>query len=344
MNRSHEFSVATELSVDSEAAAHCLLLLSSLDDISEVHLWPADAGVWNNIVINAVTPQQTYYFKQYRELLDIPNYSPPQVSPEQRAQVAQIAQTAATESLIDDYRLVPAVLARDATSFVMEAVPAADSLLGYLSSGRCPDAVTSVLPVALARFHSAARSEYYVDTPLSDNRFRDYKIGLQYLNVAQFLNPKKRKILRDFADYYRRQQECIAHGDLNSKNVLITSGGTAHVIDFEQAHLGTPAFDLAYFLSELYIAEIQHKLNPVFHNLCSTFLERYFEVLQGYDNAKVSREATLHLAAQVRYRLTGPSHKVWTSYVSNGAQEEALSRATSLIVADPRPLTSVLKT
>lgn len=342
MKHNIELSTSAEVGIDREAAAHCLTLLSPFEGGAGAQLWPADAGVWNNVVIEAVTPQQIYYFKQYREFADIPNYSPPHIPAEQRAQVAQIAQTAAAESFIDGYKLVPAVLARDDTAFVMEAVPEPNNLLGYLSSGQCPKAITTALPVALARFHNTVRSEHYIDTPLSDNRFRDYKVDLQYHNVAESLDPEKGQILRDFAEWYKQQQECMTHGDLNSKNVLIAPGGTAHVIDFEQAHLGTPAYDLAFILSELFIAEIQHKQNPAFHKLSRVFAERYLGALEGYDNSKVAREATLHLAAQIIYRFNGPSHRVWTSYVTNEAREEALEKATTLITTEPQLVTTVL--
>jgi hypothetical protein len=342
MSHNIEPGMLAEMGIDREAAAHCLTLLSTFEGAADVQLWPADTGVWNNVVIEAVSSQQTYYFKQYREFKDIPNYSPPSIPAEQRAQVAQIAQTAAAESFIDGYRLVPTVLARDDTAFIMEAVPEADNLLGYLSTGRCPKAITATLPAALAHFHNTARSEYYIDTPLSDNHFRDYKIDLQYRNVAQSLDPEKGQILRDFAEWYKQQQECMAHGDLNSKNVLLTSGGTAHVIDFEQAHLGTAAYDLAFILSELFIAEVQHNQNPAFHNLSRIFAERYIGELEGYDRSKVAKEATLHLAAQIIYRFTGPSHKVWTSYVTNEARKEALEKATAHITIEPEPVTAIL--
>ncbi len=341
MNHNIDPGIA-EVGIDRDSAAHCLRLLSSFGSTVGVQLWPADAGVWNNVVIEAVTPGQTYYFKEYREFADIPNYSPPRIPAKQRAQVAQIAQTVAADSFVDGYRLVPAVLARDATAFVMEDIPEASNLLGYLSSGECPDTVRTALPAALARFHNAGRSEGYIDTPLRDNRFRDYKVDLQYHNVAKLLDADRGKILRDFAEWYKQQQECIAHGDLNSKNVLITPSRTAHVIDFEQAHLGTPAYDLAFILSELYIAEVQHKQNPAFHNLSRAFAQRYLGMLEGYDRFRITKEATLHLAAQIIYRFKGPSHKVWTSYVTDEARDEALGKAIALIVAEPQPVTDVL--
>jgi hypothetical protein len=342
MNHNIESDPITEMGIDREAATRCLTLLSSFEDAADVQLWPAEAGVWNNVVIKAVTPLQAYYFKLYREFADIPNYSPPRIPTEQRAQVAQIAQTVASESFIDGYRLVPAVLARDDTAFVMEAVPQVDNLLGYLSSGQCPEVITTTLPTALARFHNAAQSKHYINTPLSNNRFRDYKVDLQYYNVAQSLDTKREKILGDFAGWYKQQQECITHGDLNSKNVLITSNETAHVIDFEQAHLGTPAYDLAFILSELFIAEVQNDQNPAFHNLSRIFAERYLGTLEGYNPSKVAKEATIHLAAQIIYRFRGPSHKVWTSYVSDEAKEKALEKAIALIVTEPPLVSAVL--
>ena len=326
--------------IDKEAALHCLELLSSIDDSTEVQLNSVDAGVWNNAVIKATT-SKSYYFKQYREFADIPNYSPPRIPAKQRAQVAQIAQTAAVISFIDDYQLVPAVLAQDNTSFIMEAIPEANCLLEHLSSGQCPDAIKIILPTALAHFHNAARSEQYTNTPLSDNRFRDYKIDLQYHNMARLLDPKREKILHDFANWYKQQKECITHGDLNSKNVLIAPDGAVYVIDFEQAHLGTPAYDLAFILSELFIAEVQYQKNPAFHNLSKIFAERYLNALEGYDSVNVAKEASLHLAAQIIYRFKGPSCKVWTSYVTKEAREKALEKAADLIVANPQPVTIV---
>lgn len=85
MNHSIEISTSAEVGIDRKAAAHCLTLLSPLEGAADAQLWPADAGVWNNVVIEAVTPQQTYYFKQYREFANIQNYSPPRIPAEQRA-------------------------------------------------------------------------------------------------------------------------------------------------------------------------------------------------------------------------------------------------------------------
>lgn len=341
MNHNIASGRIAEVGIDTVAAAQCLDLLASINSDTDVQLWPADAGVWNNVVLEAVTPQSSYYFKKYREFADIPNYSPPHIPTEQRAQAAQIAQSAAAESFAYGYRLVPAVLAKDSTAFVMEAIPQASHLLEHLSSGACPESVATVLPVALAKFHNNARSSNFDGTALDDTRFRDYKLDLQYNGVARHLDMSRGKLIRDFAEWYKQQRLCVVHGDLNSKNVLLAPDETVYVIDFEQAHLGSPAYDLAYIVAELFIAQNQHKQNPAFQNLSKRFVERYLETLNVSDAAQAEKEATLHLAAQIIYRFKGPSHKVWTSYVDDATEHEVLSRAREYIALNPAPISTI---
>lgn len=333
---------STKVEIDRDIANRCIALLSTFEDISNVELRPTEAGVWNNIVLEVITPQETYFYKQYREFSNIQNYSPPSISATHRAQVAQTAQKIATESFVDGYRLVPQVLAANDTEFIMEAIPYAKSMFSYLSTGTDLDCITSTLPTALAKFHNSTLNKFDATTILSDNRFRDYKLDLQYLNVAELLNPTKGQILRDFAEWYKQRGVCVTHGDFNSKNILISSDGKAYVIDFEQAHLGTPAYDLAFILSELFIAELQHEQNPAFHNLSRLFVERYLEKLNGYDILSVAKETTMHLAAQIMYRFNGPSHAVWTSYVNDKVREEALKSAASFVTTTPQEITSIL--
>jgi hypothetical protein len=327
--------------IDSEIDAQCLSLLSSYGDPEEFELSFVEAGVWNNIVLKATSVHQTYYFKKYREFNGIPNYSPPAISAHQRTEIACLAQSVGRESFIDTYPLVPAVAGRDTTSFLMEEIPNARHLLYDISTGHCPESIYATLPKALARFHTATKS---INEPiLDDTRFRDYKVELQYNNVAQSLDSDKKRIIQNFADYYKQQNLCMVHGDLNSKNILLTAKNQVHVIDFEQAHLGTPAYDLAFILSELFIASVQFQDKPEISDVCELFLKNYLDTLEDYDIAEVARDTTLHLAAQIIYRFKGPSHKVWTSYVEPETKRLVLDRTITLIKENPVPVTDIFR-
>lgn len=324
--------------LDREISEHCLSLLKSIDGISDtqpIAMRPVEAGVWNNSIVEIRTQEKIYYFKAYRKFAEIPNYSPPDISATQRASVAQLAQSAAEETFVRGYRLVPKILASDDTAFVMEAIPSTGHLLDYLREGHCPASVTEVLPFALAKFHSDTRTKNYATTPLGDVRFRDYKLDLQYYLPAQLVGGERGRVIKSLADDYRKQRACIVHGDLNSMNVLFTPEGNVQVIDFEQAHLGSPSYDLAFILSELHITSMQFSEHAEFRGVGKNFVTRYFEALQGFDEDTIAKEATLHLATQVLYRFNGPSHKVWTSHVNEPTKRVALKHAAELLTDNP---------
>lgn len=337
----------TELYADtilSEAIAQCISLISRIEpNIGEISIHLMPGGVWNNILLKASTSQKSYYFKKYREFTKIPNYNPPSIPAKQRALVAQRVQTMASSSFVNKYKVVPSVLVSDETSFIMEAVPDSTQLFESISSGTISESTLSVLPTALAQFHSTKIYDNETLTALSDIRFRDYKLLLQYYETAHALGGIAGQILESFANEYKQKQNCVVHGDLNSRNILIGQDNTVHVIDFEQAHLGSPAFDLAYVLSELHIASIQFKESESLRKACSSFVNHYIGSIHGYDHNKLLQEVTMHLAAQIIYRFTGPSHKMWTSYVGRAEKEEILNWAFALIIPNPHSVLEILE-
>jgi aminoglycoside phosphotransferase (APT) family kinase protein len=53
--------------------------------------------------------------------------------------------------------------------------------------------------------------------------------------------------VRDLAS----RRSCLVHGDFSPKNVLVGPGARLWVIDFEVAHRGDPAFDVAFMCTHL---------------------------------------------------------------------------------------------
>ena len=331
--------------IDLASLKHCRNLLKSIEDSSSIKsaaIYPVEAGVWNNYILKIEIAGKTYYFKEYRKLVDIPNYTPPNISARRRAKIAYTAQSMASNTFKNGYRLTPSILSHDDTAFIMEAIPETNHLLSYLSRGECPDTIIKDLPMGLAAFHTSASSKIGEASLWQDSRFRNYKLRLQYYNGIQQLSAHQGEIIKRFTDDYKKLRHCIVHGDLNSKNVLLAPDEKAYVIDFEQAHLGSPAYDLAFILSELYIASIMFRNNVNFQGLCRVFAERYLNSLEGYDAPAIAREATIHLAMQVLYRFNGPSRAVWTSYVDGSSRQEAIEQAKSFITDRPLLITDIL--
>lgn len=299
------------------------------------------------------TPDATYVSKGYREAdtSGDATLATPSIPAWHRAEVAKSAQAIAAHYTRAEYQVVPALLADDETGFIMEAVPQARQLFGDLQNGHCPETVVTDLAPALARFHNATRSYDFSSSVLGDTRFRDYKLQLQYYDVARYIadvmgDPGRAGILHAAADHYKKRRQCVVHGDPNPKNVLISGAvlppkETAHLTDFEQAHWGSPAYDLAYVLSDLFIASLQFRNNPALRRAGQGFAERYLRSVQGCGTSTLATEATVHLGAQVIYRFTGPSREVWTAHVDPEARQATLEAAKALITATPRPVTEV---
>lgn len=331
--------------IDQASLKHCRNLLKPIADdlsIESADISYVEAGVWNNSIMKIEISRKTYYFKEYRKLINIPNYSPPNISAKKRAGIAYLAQSRASTTFESSYNLTPRILSFDDTAFIMEAIPEANHLLSYLSKGECPNTIVEDLAMGLAAFHAPAVPGANETSLWRDNRFRNYKLQLQYYDGTTQLSFYQGEIIKRFTDDYKKVQSCIVHGDLNSKNILLAPNKKAYVIDFEQAHIGSPSYDLAFILSELFIASIMFKDSIELQGICRNFVNRYLGSLEGYDTSAVAREITIHLAMQVLYRFNGPSHAVWTSYVDDVAKYEATERAKSFITDRPALITDIL--
>lgn len=69
--------------------------------------------------------------------------------------------------------------------------------------------------------------------------------------------PAQAAAIRQLADDLRSRRSCLVHGDLAPKNILVSpTPGEAWLIDWEVAHYGDPAFDLAFLLTHLTMKSI----------------------------------------------------------------------------------------
>jgi streptomycin 6-kinase len=77
-----------------------------------------------------------------------------------------------------------------------------------------------------------------------------------------------RWVLR-YVDEMQARRLCIVHGDFSPKNVLVGPEPQLWVIDFEVAHLGDPAFDVAFLLCHLMLKSLHRPELAVEYDRCA---------------------------------------------------------------------------
>ena len=301
------------------------------DDI--VNISRQTGGLFN-FLLRIETSHGIFFYKQYldNELNAI--YKPPEIPASVRAALAYTVQNLARESTqLVGKTVVPRIINfdRERNAFLMLEADGDKPLIDFLSDGRIPNAVLVQLPRALASLHQTTYRKFSQDPSYRNRDFRDFKLKLQYDDIASLLNEKESDIVLKCKEHYQNCLDCITHGDINSRNILVGEQ-TIGIIDFEQSHLGAPAYDLAYILSEIFISLECFGGKNASNYVISQFLDNYFEYFHAADRDEVETEITTHLAVQTLYRFWGPSRDSWTFYVGESEKVRIVQRSRKLLL------------
>jgi aminoglycoside phosphotransferase (APT) family kinase protein len=99
---------------------------------------------------------------------------------------------------------------------------------------------TSTHPDAMSRFDQ-------------NDAFEKLRVA-PYYRVAAGRNPEVRSNVKAVCERMLATRTALVHGDFSPKNILVGDG--SWLIDFEVAHVGDPAFDLAFLLHHLALKSI----------------------------------------------------------------------------------------
>ncbi|MFE3544272.1 phosphotransferase family protein [Nocardia sp. NPDC059177] len=324
-----------------ERLADCLAVVEAglgLDSAAVRGIAPQTGGLFNYL-LRVDTTQGTYFFKQYLDDVPNPLYSPPRIPAAERAELAGRVQMLAAACSTQE---VPEIVAFDRRrcAFLMTAASGDEPLNAYLARGEQPRAVLTELPRALAGLHQSTHHRFPPDSLFANTAFRDFKLRLQYDDITAHLTPPETERVLACRRAYQARTDCVTHGDLNSRNILATDTALG-IIDFEQSHLGTPAYDLAYLLCELLISMETAGAGDRVARTIAEFLDHYCAYFTAASRDSVETEMTQHLAVQTLYRFWGPSRAAWTSYVDEACRERIIARARALLMATG-PVTAVL--
>jgi tRNA A-37 threonylcarbamoyl transferase component Bud32 len=216
---------------------------------------------------------------------------------------------------------VPRLLDSDPDAFALvmeEAPPGWRPWKTLLLEGAADAAVAAWLGALLAVLHSADGD---IGTAES---FEAQRVD-PYLRTIQRRHPALADRIGAYIERLPRTTRCVVHGDCSPKNVLVGEDGL-WVIDWEVAHRGDPAFDLAFLLNHLLLKSIHRPQARAGFETCG----RAF--LDGYGQ-EVDMPYVLGLVGCLMLaRVDGKSP---AEYLTEPQREHARAAGIALLTAPP---------
>jgi 5-methylthioribose kinase len=199
-------------------------------------------------------------------------------------------------------------------------------------------AIARRLGEILAAWHGATFRRDELSQSFADQEvFDQLRVDPYYRTVAR----RRPELAEAVGAYVRRlgaTRACIVHGDYSPKNVLVGDG--LWVIDFEVAHLGDPAFDVAFMLNHLLLKRLH--LGDAGHEIEGCVRSFW----KGYSDA-VRRELTPdphyvlgHVGCLMVARVDGKSP---AEYLTPADREAARTVGSRLLLAPPASLETALE-
>lgn len=249
---------------------------------------------------------------------------------------------------------VPAVLDVDPAQFAITIALAPGAWRPWkdlLLAGQADPAVAVRLGTLLAAWHSASaqppaapaavsdQGDGPIDVAFSPDRFDDPE-AFEQLRIDPYYRTivaKHPAVAGEIAGYIDRMahcRRCLVHGDYSPKNVLVGAEGL-WVLDFEVAHVGDPAFDVAFMLNHLALKAIHRPEYADRYEACAlSFWQAYRGGVQpGF--AGPTAYVLGHLGCLMLARVDGKSP---AEYLTVAEQARARALALSLLATPPASL------
>lgn len=226
---------------------------------------------------------------------------------------------------------VPRVMGRTDDSFSMEFkdLPVWKAVL---RDGKADRDFAGAVGMCLRRIHdaTAASTEIAARFP-TDAIFRAIRIE-PYLIATSQRHPDLAIQFTGLAERTAATKECLVHGDVSPKNILVGSEGPVF-LDAECAWYGDPAFDLAFCLNHLLLKCLW--VPAASH----AFLQCFDALVEAYGpGTPLERRAASLLPALLLARVDGKSP---VEYLDATAQQHVRHTAIPLVAQPPTTLEEV---
>jgi aminoglycoside phosphotransferase (APT) family kinase protein len=157
-----------------------------------------------------------------------------------------------------------------------------------------------------------------------------------YYRTTMVRMPELASEIDQYVSAMSLNRSALVHGDFSPKNVLVGPAVSTvrhvWVIDFEVAHYGDPAFDLAFMLNHLMLKAI-HQPAYSYQECAEEFLDSYRGLI-GEDRLDVGYVIG-HVACLMLARVVGKSP---AEYLTDDGRTHALAIGTRMLRDPPKSL------
>jgi tRNA A-37 threonylcarbamoyl transferase component Bud32 len=166
---------------------------------------------------------------------------------------------------------VPGVIDADPQALTLTMASAPQAWRNWkdcLLRGQAEPIVARGLGSVLATWHRETVDNTQVATAFGDiEAFEQLRVDPYYRTVMR-RRPALAAAIGGYVDRMLRNRRCLVHGDYSPKNVLV-GNERCWVLDFEVAHFGDPAFDLAFMLNHLMLKAMHRPQTAADYERCA---------------------------------------------------------------------------
>ena len=216
---------------------------------------------------------------------------------------------------------VPEVYLEDEAAHLLaiECAPAGTgSWKTSLLSGEIDSGVADTVGRVLGAVHTAAADDPTVEERFASKRpFDQLRIDPYHRTTAD-RHPDVAESIMAEVERIMSVDRTLVHGDYSPKNVLL--GETPWIIDFEVAHWGDPAFDVAFMANHLFIKSVYNAAHQeAYLDAADRFWQAYRELVPW----SIEADCIVELGILMLARVDGKSP---VEYVEEGPVADALRR------------------
>lgn len=198
-------------------------------------------------------------------------------------------------------------LDRGAGVLTIERAPRSwDTWKASLLAGVVDTDIATRLGQLLAVWHGRTSQDADVAAQFDDTEaFIQLRVDPYHRTVADRV-PEVAAAVHGVADRMLATRRCLVHGDYSPKNILVGPDGL-WVIDFEVAHTGDPAFDVAFMLNHLVLKAVHRPSRAGQYAECGAAFVRAYERALGVGWAGDPAHLLAHLGCLLLARAVGKS-------------------------------------